>query len=192
MEQEILSSNQLHIVSDGWSSFRRDHYVNFLAVFTDESKKPLLLKAIKTDERQNGENIAKELDSVIQEVGEDKVVSIVTDNAANMKKAWKILQAKYPALIINGCGAHIMNLLVKDIVKLDRFSDIIEHSKFITSFVKNSNIMCKRFERIQNNLHREEVISSKRTLAFVVETRWYTHHNCLKRVLENKLVFKQY
>jgi hypothetical protein len=38
-----------------------------------------------------------------------------------MQGAWDILEEKYPGLICNGCAAHTMNLLVKDICKLPRY-----------------------------------------------------------------------
>ena len=148
MDEVLTDVPQVHLVSDGWSSLRRDHYVNFLAVFVNRNLNPLLLKTINTgEEQQSGLNIAKDIGSVIEEIGVNKVVSIVTDNASSMKNAWEILRAKHPRIIINGCAAHTINLLVKDICKLDRFGDILEHARLITSFVKDRNALTKRFEK---------------------------------------------
>jgi hypothetical protein len=53
---------------------------------------PLLWKTINTgEEAQSGENVAKDFIHVIEGIGVEKIVSIVTDNASNMKNAWKIL-----------------------------------------------------------------------------------------------------
>ena len=129
----LTNAQHIHLVSDGWSSHRKDHYVNFLAVFVNTEMNPLLLKTVNTgDEQQDGPNIAKDFESVIEEVGANKVVSIVTDNAAPMKAAWTILDLKYPGLIINGCAAHTINLLVKDICKLDRMKYYLENARLFT------------------------------------------------------------
>ena len=107
------------------------------------------------------------------------------------KAAWNVLQAKYPGMILNGCAAHTVNLLVKNICKLDRFEDFLEHARFITSFLKDRNALSKRFESIQENLYREGDISSKGGLVHVVETRWYTHYGCVRRIIDNRKVLKQ-
>jgi hypothetical protein len=39
------------------------------------------------------------MDIAIDEVGTHKVASIVTDNAANMRAAWKILSERYPGQV---------------------------------------------------------------------------------------------
>jgi hypothetical protein len=78
--------------------------------------------------------------------------------------------------------------LVKDICKLERFDDTLQQARLITSFVKDRNSLSKRFERIQNS---EEDLLEKRGLEFVDETRWYTHHSCVRRVLDNKIILQQ-
>ena len=169
---------------------RRDHHVNFLIA---NQTKPLLLKTVTTGEdTQTGENIAKEIDAVIEEFGgSDKVVSLVTDNAANMKKAWVILTAKYPGLVVNGCAAQTVNLLVKDICKLDRLNDTLEQVKAITAFVRDRNALTKRFEKIQYSMYEEGDLEKIGPLVSVGATRWYTHHLCVRRVLDNKAVLRQ-
>jgi hypothetical protein len=192
LEGVLTNAQHIHLVSDGWSSLKKDHYVNFLAVFVNTDMNPLLLKTVNTgEEPQDGQNIAKNFEFVIDEIGVNKVVSVVTDNAAPMKAAWAFLQKKYPGLIINGCAAHTNILLVKDICKLNRLGDHLEHARFITSFVQDRNALSKRFEKIQENLFQEGVLPFKRGLVSVVETRWYTHHGCVRRVLENQKVLKQ-
>ncbi|RHY05545.1 hypothetical protein DYB28_003450 [Aphanomyces astaci] len=70
-----------------------------------------------------------------------------------MRAAWKILEAKYPGLICNGCAAHALNVLVKDVCKLEPYSTILESSRHVTSFVKDRNALTKRIERIQQHMH---------------------------------------
>ncbi|ETV65719.1 hypothetical protein H257_17606 [Aphanomyces astaci] len=155
------------LVSDGWTSMRNDHMVNFVAVFPLKTARPVFVKAIATDDiSQTGVNIAAELDRAIVAIEVSKVGSVVTDNAACMKSAWKILEQRYPGLICNGCAAHAVNLLIKDVCKLEVFANALERAGDVTSFVKDRNALTKRFERIQDTLLADGEISSKR--AFVL------------------------
>lgn len=55
---------------------------------------------------------------MIRELGvENKITSIVTANASNMKAAWRIVNQKYRNVFTYGCVARGLNLLFKDIVK---------------------------------------------------------------------------
>jgi hypothetical protein len=94
MFELVSNSKYIHLVSDGWSSLRNDHYVNFIAVFNSSIEmKPLLLQTINTkEEAQTAQNIAQDIGKVIAEVGPHKVASIVTDYAANMRERGRFYQ----------------------------------------------------------------------------------------------------
>lgn len=92
---------------------------------------------------------------------------------------------------MNGCASHTINLLVKDICKLDEYASILHQARLITAFVKDRNALSKRFEKIQKNLSHDGELDQILTLVYVGEIRWYTHHSCVKRVLHNKQVLKQ-
>jgi len=58
--------------------------------------KPIFYKSVSTnEERHTSENIAEGIKQTIEEVGEKKVVTVITDNATNMKAAWTILKQTY-------------------------------------------------------------------------------------------------
>ncbi|RGB26694.1 hypothetical protein C1646_720442, partial [Rhizophagus diaphanus] len=59
--------------------------------------KPLFFKATAfKKERHTAENIALELEITMKDAGINKFGAIITDNALNIKAAWKILKQKYP------------------------------------------------------------------------------------------------
>lgn len=69
--------------------------------------------------------MASIIERVVNEVGPEKVISIVSDNAKNMVKAWDVFLKNHPSHIsFFGCVAHILNLLCKDIFNLPTFKDI--------------------------------------------------------------------
>ena len=170
------------IVSDGWSNIRNDHLVNF--VVTIPNCKPILYKAIETTEiSQTGEAIYQELKKVIQEIGPEKVCSVVTDNASNMQAAWNLIEKEYPFMFANGCAAHVLNLLVKDILQISAYEETLRNAVDVSKFIKARGALCKEFRNIQA---QSSSIKKKRFLSLPVETRWYTQYQCLKNVLDNR------
>jgi hypothetical protein len=180
------------LVTDGWSNIRNDHLVNYVAVFPYSDNPPIFLKSIVTGEtKQTSESIADAIEAVIDEVGRHRVAGVVTDNAANMQGAWSLLKQRHPTLICNGCAAHTFNLLVKDVCQSPDIASVLESCRTITTFVKTRTAVVSRFKTIQTAQQLEGTIQHKRRLVLPADTRWYTHHSCVKRVLENKDVLRQ-
>lgn len=84
----------MSIVSDGWSDAQRRPLLNFLAVTEDG---PMFLRAINTEGiSKTKEYIAEKMLAVIDEVGAQNVVQVITDNAANCRAAGIIVEQKHP------------------------------------------------------------------------------------------------
>ena len=65
--------------------------------------------------RCTNQKIADKLMSVIKEVGQQKVVQIITDNAANCKGVGLIIEAEYDNIFWTPCVVHTLNLALKSI-----------------------------------------------------------------------------
>ena len=52
---------------------------------------------------------------MVEEIGPEHVVHIVTDNSSNYKKACKELRGVYEHIAWTPCLAHTVNLMLKDI-----------------------------------------------------------------------------
>lgn len=61
--------------------------------------------------------IFKMLHDVVEEVGEENVVQIVTNNATNYKKAGERLIEKGTKLYLTPCAAHYIDLMLEDFEK---------------------------------------------------------------------------
>lgn len=82
------------IVSDGWSDAQKRPLLNFLVVTEDG---PMFLRAINTEGiSKTKEYIAEKMLAVIDEVGAQNVVQVITDNAANCRAAGIIVEQKHP------------------------------------------------------------------------------------------------
>ncbi|KAI8556211.1 hypothetical protein RHMOL_Rhmol05G0234700 [Rhododendron molle] len=101
---------------DGWSGPRRRHLVNFLVY---SNRGTVFHKSI------NATNVLSRtadyyfglMDKVVEEIGEQYIVQIITDNEAAMKAASKKLMEKRPHLYWTACTAHCIDLILEDIVE---------------------------------------------------------------------------
>ncbi|XP_019156977.1 PREDICTED: uncharacterized protein LOC109153576 [Ipomoea nil] len=71
----------------------------------------------------------------IEQVGEENVVQIVTDNAANNMGAAKLLKEKRPRLFWTCCATHSVNLMLESIAGLPRFKKVLDQAKSLTIFI---------------------------------------------------------
>ncbi|GBB92994.1 hypothetical protein RclHR1_20980003 [Rhizophagus clarus] len=125
------------LISDGWSNVQRTSIVDYMI----SAPKPIFFKATAfKEERHTAENIAKGLEATMEEAGINKFSAIITDNAPNMKAAWKMLKQKYPKKIFLGCWVHGIHLWMKDILNIDWTKDILEKAKKLSNYFYNHQV----------------------------------------------------
>ncbi|XP_042460891.1 uncharacterized protein LOC122044803 [Zingiber officinale] len=121
------------IMSDSWTDGKNRSLINFLV---NSPAGTFFLKSIDaSDSIKNGELIFKYLNDVVDEVGEENVIQIVTDNASNCIKAGKKIMETRHRIWWTPCAAHCIDLMLEDIAKLKIFSDTIEHAKMVVKFL---------------------------------------------------------
>ena len=173
-------SNTVSLVTDGWSNIRNDHLVNYIVLIPN--KKPLYYGYKDTKGvSQTSKRIAEDISEVIEEIGKNKVVALVSDNASNMRGAWSIIEKNYPHIFANGCAAHVLNLLIQDFCKLGRNEEVLEKATNIVKFIKNRTALTANFRNIQKTAGKY-----KRFLSLPVVTRWYTQHMCFYNLVKNE------
>lgn len=150
---------------------------------TTETGDTLLVKSIPTGtEAHTAEYVAGELKKVIEDVGPEKVQAVITDNASNMVKMWKLLVNMYPWMRGFGCLAHCLNLLAKDVCK------------FLKPLFASTKKLLNFFDR---SVPGEVLIETRRSnnvtrgLARHCKTRWGSHGGELLSILENKVPMRQ-
>jgi hypothetical protein len=179
----LADAKSISIVTDGWSNSRNQHIVNFMALV--DQHPPVLLKAFETTgTAQTGAAIAECIIEVILSLGEHRVASVVTDTASCMKKAWKLVEARFPHIYTNGCASHVLNLLAKDICKLEDFPVILQEATDIVNFIRKRSKLRQRLKELR------KMMGIPRGLQLPVETRWCTQLACLKSVLEARMAIQ--
>ena len=79
------------------------------------------------------------------------VFGVVTDNARSMKKAWRLIEEKYPTIICYGCAAHGFNLIFCDMIKLETCKNIIKRAKGIIKEFKHQLVdLLKAMQKAEN------------------------------------------
>lgn len=107
------------------------------------------------------------------------MVQIVTDNGSNFKKAGKKLMEKHN-LFWTPCAAHCINLMLKDMGKLDTLRKAVEDARTITNFIYNHGyVLAMMRERCGGDIVRPGV------------TRFATNYIALHSILNKKVGLKQ-
>ncbi|CAN1262274.1 hypothetical protein LINPERPRIM_LOCUS11215, partial [Linum perenne] len=123
------------IMADGWTDKRHRSFINFLVYC------PMGTCFVKSGDSsgtvKTADNLFKMFASVIEWVGPEHVVHVVTDNASNYVKAGKKITQHYKNIYWNPCVAHTMNLIMKDICALPHVSTLAKKASKVTIFVYN-------------------------------------------------------
>ncbi|KAK8941408.1 hypothetical protein KSP39_PZI009861 [Platanthera zijinensis] len=123
------------IMADGWTDIRSRTLINFL-VYCPRGLS--FLKSVDaSDITKDANTLCALFSEVVEWVGVTNIVQIVTDNAANYKKAGALLHEKYANIYWSPCAAHCLNLILKEICSMTHVKDIANKASKVTILVYN-------------------------------------------------------
>ncbi|OWZ13735.1 hypothetical protein PHMEG_00012887, partial [Phytophthora megakarya] len=133
----MIEKTKLALVTDGWSNTNGDVIINF--VFVNPKTPAIFWNSMDSKaESHTGHYIADTILSTILEleavIGTCVVTAVVTGNAANIKKSWELIARERPGIVCTDFTAHGMNLLIKDIFKLNHFKQVLEKALTVARF----------------------------------------------------------
>lgn len=181
--EAIAAADSVVLAVDGWSNIRNEPIVNFVVT----TPKAFLYKVLPTGRScHTAEFMAQEISCVIDEIGPQKVFGVVTDNAANMKAAWRLLETKYARtnLFTYGCLAHSLQLIFTDMNTLPTLKSLIADATACVKAIKNSHKLNTAF------IEKQLTTGVKLSLKLPVKTRWGSLVSCLESLKENKQTIK--
>lgn len=122
------------IMSDGWTDRKRRSICNFLV---NSPKGTVFLTSVDTSSiSKTADKVFEMLDEIVERVGEENVVQIVTDNASNYKAAGDLLMAKRQRLYWTPCAAHCIDLMLEDFEKkIDVHKTTIQNGRKISTYI---------------------------------------------------------
>nr|KYP55512.1 hypothetical protein KK1_001724 [Cajanus cajan] len=158
------------IMTDGWTDRRRRTILNFLV---NSPLGTIFLKSIDASKIcKTADKIFKMLDDVVEEVGEENVVHIVTDNAANYKAAGEMLMKKRTKLYWTPCAAHCIDLMLEDFEKkIPLHSETIASGRRITSYIYGRTSLIALLHKFTKggDLIRPGLTHEKPAMGFIYE-----------------------
>lgn len=179
MNIKISQAKALALVLDGWTNIKGKSVINFLLTTPD----PVFLKSITPGtQAETAQYLAEEIKSVIEEIGSRRFICVITDNASNMRAAWRIIGEEFINISCVGCAAHTFNLLFQDIAKKGSCMAIIRDCKKVIKYIKKRNRVLACFTEKQKTLYGENY----RSLKLYCKTRWGGAIDSLKSLQENR------
>lgn len=176
LQHRVKMASAVCLTTDCWTSRTNTSFMSVTCHYIENYKlASSLLDCFQFSEKHTSENLAEELLKVAKEWNvEDKVVCCVSDNAANITKAIKIL--KWPH---NPCFAHTLNLIVRDGLKT--IKPTIDKVKSIVEYFHKSSTATQKLKATQVQMDMPEL-----RLKQECPTRWNSTFYMLKRILEVK------
>lgn len=166
---------------DGWSTNDGRHFLG--VTIHSQSGPPFFWKIFDTTKTfLNAETLIELIEDVGNELGWEKIVGIVMDIAKVNTCAEKMLEEKYPKLIVNGCGAHNYNLVIKDLCSCGSLPYVIANCLLIVKMILNHQHIKANYDEIRRKF------GVKNKLVMPVPTRFGTNFLMMRSVVENRAV----
>lgn len=185
-------STGVTIMSDGWTDIKGRSLINFLV---NNPEGTVFLKCVDASDKIKDANLLfKLLDEVVEEVGEEYVVQVVTDNASNYKKAGELLMEKRPHLYWAPCSAHCIDLILESLYELPQLSRAVFKAKKIANYIYNHGYVLALMRSLTKrelvrpavtrfataNLTLESLLSTRQELEEMFVSRKWVNSKCGK------------
>ncbi|XP_028115745.1 uncharacterized protein LOC114313574 [Camellia sinensis] len=187
------------IISNGWIDGKFRSLTNFLV---NSPSGTVFIKSINTSIAiKNSMKLFEMLDDIVNEIGEEDVVQVVTYSASAYVGADRILEEKRTELFWSPCAAHCIDLMLSDIGELTVFKDTIIKAKEIAVYNYRHAWVLDLFRKFIKKIYQKLVIRvlSLTCSATGCERNWSTFdhvhskkRNRLEQQWLNALVFVKY
>jgi len=125
------------VLADEWITDKGRTLINF-SVYCPEGT--MFLKSVDaTSIVASSDALYELLKSIVEEVGEKKVVQVITNNSEVHAAAGKKLGETFPTLFWSPCSFQCIDGMLEDFSKVGAIDEIISSAKVITGFVYNSS-----------------------------------------------------
>ncbi|XP_043708696.1 uncharacterized protein LOC122657953 isoform X2 [Telopea speciosissima] len=168
------------IMADSWKDVQGRALINFLVSCP---RGVYFVSSIDaTDIVEDASSLFKLLDKVVEEIGEENVVQVITENTASYKAAGKMLEEKRRNLFWTPCAAYCIDRMLEDFVKIKWVGECMDKGKKITKFIYNRAWLL--------NLMKKEFTEGRDLLRPAV-TRFATSFATLQSLLDNRIYLKR-
>ncbi|XP_031106337.1 uncharacterized protein LOC116010988 [Ipomoea triloba] len=172
--EETCNAYGCSLMMDKWTDRRGRSFINILV---NCSLGSYFLESVDVSKDMVDANKMLELfETFVNQVGKDKVVQVISDNASENVRAGKDLMEVYPNLYWTPCAAHCINLMFKDIFEIRHFSMAYKRALKLSVYIHSKT-------KLLNWLRK---YTGKRDLVKFAKTRFATAFLTFKRLHEQK------
>jgi hypothetical protein len=179
VQAKIQRAKTICLLSDGWTGHQRKPVVNMLLT----TPTPIFLCNFYADTKKADSEFYR--DSFLAILADRNVLirALCTDNASVMRRTWVLMRERQPDLITYGCGAHCLQLLVKDIIKSMTYQPALKTCTSITSYFRThlKYAGLAELRQVQKELGSKQI-----SLALPVATRWSSELHCVDSIIACK------
>ena len=143
---EVWARVACTIMGDGWTDNRQRILINFLGYYPQGISFVESIDA--SDIVKDSTNLFHLFDKIIEWVGPSNIVYMVTDNATNYMAAGRLISQKWKQINWSPCNS-CLNLIFKDICKLDHVTELTRHASKVTIFVYNHIALLSWLRKIE-------------------------------------------
>lgn len=136
-------------------------------------------------EKHTADYVKKLIIDVLEKYDVNKFSCIVTDNAANMRKATRDIEDMYPHITSFGCFAHTLHLICNDILQIPAIRTLMTNVKTIIKLITRTQVLVAKFHELKKELKIDK------SLHLPVCTRWGSHVMALESLIDCKNILQR-
>eukprot|EP00261_Vitis_vinifera_P025961 XP_010659049.2 PREDICTED: uncharacterized protein LOC100255782 [Vitis vinifera] len=172
--------NGCSIMSDGWTDRKERTLVNFLV---NCSKGTMFMQSIDASSMiKTGEKMFELLDKWVEQVGEENVIQVITDNHSSYVMAGRLLELKRPHLYWTPCAAHCLDLMLEDIGKLPNIKRTLERAISLNGYIYNRSGLLNMMRRFTGQRELLRPAKTRFATAFITLSRLHEQKNNLRKM----------
>ncbi|XP_065662597.1 uncharacterized protein LOC136085236 [Hydra vulgaris] len=144
LKSKLLSIKVLSITTDGWTSCQNYSYISATAHFISDKTNfiSFCLGFAYLNGRHDADNLKEALLKIVEKFKvDDKIMSIVSDNASNVRNCLNSLKVCLNIQPIR-CMGHVLQLVVKNVIDLVEEGEKDSSSKFF--FIARTLTKCRK------------------------------------------------
>lgn len=178
------ASTGCSILADSWRDTQGRTLINFLS--SGPSGMYFVSSVDATEVVEDAFSLFKLLDKVVEEMGEENVVQVITRNTPSYVTAGKMLGEKRRNLFWTPCATDCIDQMLEDFLKMRCVGECVEKGQIITKFIYNQiwliNLMKNEFTQGKELLRQSvtQCASNFATLQSLLD-----HRICLRRMFQS-------
>ncbi|EXX65195.1 ribonuclease H-like domain-containing protein [Rhizophagus irregularis DAOM 181602=DAOM 197198] len=170
---------------DGWTSPSGKSLWNFV-IHLGNGQDILWKISDFSSESHTAEFLARQVQSILEDIGIQKFVGIVTDAGSNVHSARNLITGRFPHILNIRCIAHSLNLITKDLIKHTFSKRIIQWCTVIVTYFKKSH---RPKELLELKIKEKQIGGGG--LKTYLDTRWTTVYEMLDSICRLEICLKE-